>query len=243
MSAGDPVRTLLRRWRRAPSKHDLQLGWWLEHWEPALRRGELSPPDALELIGEAEVASTYLARRHQQARAEVRRVLSEAAIEDPGFFDGKVVVDIGPGPLGFPDACPARVSIGVDPLADRYAEHGLLLPGSDAIYLATGGEHIPLVRGSADVVLARNSLDYADDPDGVIAEARRILAPGGTFILLFDLGNEPSAGQPNALTVEHVRSRLAGMTVVHEHRWDRPFARGVQRAVLVGRSPQAPGGA
>ena len=102
---------------------------------------------------------------------------------DSGFFAGKVVVDIGPGPLGFPDACPARISIGVDPLAARYAEHGLLLPDSPAVYLSAGAERMPLLTAGADVVLARDSLDYVEDPEAVIREARRILRPGGTLIL------------------------------------------------------------
>ena len=221
---------------RSESKDDSQLRWWLEQWHPVLVQGGLNPPDALALLGESEPAPTYLGRRWQQARAEVRRVMGEAAIDDPRFFTEKVVVDIGPGPLGFPDACPARVSIGVDPLADRYRAHGLLLPQSPAIYLATGGEGIPLLSRSVDVVLARNSLDYADDPGAMIAEARRILAPGGTLILLFDLGNVPTVGQPNALTADWVQARLGSMAIERSHQWDRPFARGTRRAVLVARA-------
>src|SRR4051794_10727650 len=155
---------LRRRLRAAVSaKGEAEIGWWLTHWEPAIRAGGFSPPDAAEILGE-EPAETYEGRRWQQARAEVRRVLREAAIDDPDFFAGKVVVDVGPGPLGFPDACPARVSIGVEPLAQRYADAGLLLPDSKALYLAVGAEDIPLLDGSVDVVVARNSLDHVEDP-------------------------------------------------------------------------------
>jgi hypothetical protein len=36
----------------------------------------------------------------------VRRVLRAAIIEDPSFFNEKVVVDRGPGALGFPRVLP-----------------------------------------------------------------------------------------------------------------------------------------
>jgi SAM-dependent methyltransferase len=232
------TRLALRQRFRDPVavKNAAQLRWWLEHWDPVLRSGALNPGDALSLLGEREVAPTYVGRRWQQARAEVVRVMNEAAIDASGFFDGKVVVDIGPGPLGFPDACPARVSIGVDPLAAQFAEHGLLLPASPALYLSTGAEHIPLLGASADVVLARNSLDYVDDPEQVLREARRILRPGGTLIVLFDVDSVPSPGEPHVLTVSRVRTALGGMDIVHEHSWDESFGHDGHRVILVGRS-------
>ena len=226
----DPVRV----------KNDAQLRWWLEQWHPVLQDGGFNPGDVLELLDGEAPAPTYLGRRWQQARAEVIRVRREAAIEDPEFFEGKVVVDIGPGPLGFPDACPARVSIGVDPLAARFAERGLLLPDSRAVYLPAGGEQIPLLSRTVDVVLARNSLDFVDDPDQVLLEAQRILRPGGTLIALFDVDSKPSLAEPHVLTIERVRGTLDAMTVVREHSWDQPFGHDGHRVVLVARKEGAP---
>jgi SAM-dependent methyltransferase len=194
-----------------------------------------SPGDALDFLEGEQAESDYVGRRWQQARAEVRRVLREAAIGDDHFFDGRVVVDIGPGPLGFPDACPARVSIGVEPLAEQYAEHGLLLPGSPALYLPIGAEHVPLASQSVDVVVARNSLDHVDDPDQVLREARRLLRPGGTLILTFDIDHTPTATEPHALNVEHVRSVLSGLTVVREQRLENPHGHDGHAAILVAR--------
>jgi SAM-dependent methyltransferase len=219
-------------------KNAAQLRWWLDEWDPVIRSGGHQPGDALELLGEGEPAHDYLGRRWQQARAEVVRVAREADLGDIGFFAGKVVVDIGPGPLGFPDACPARVSIGVDPLAARYAEHGLLLPDSPAVYLSAGAERMPLLTASADVVLARDSLDYVDDPEAVIREARRILCPGGTLILLFDVDSVPSPGEPHTLTVARVRAGLAGMDIVREHHREDPFGHDGHSVVLVARAPE-----
>jgi len=218
-------------------KHDAQLRWWLEQWDPVIRGGGLKPGDALDFLHGEEIDSTYLGRRWQLARSQVRRVLSEAAIEDERFFEDKVVVEVGPGPIGFPDACPARVSIGVDPLAERYARHELLLPNTPAIYITAGAEQIPLLSSSADVVVMRNTLDYVDDPEQALTEARRLLGPGGKLITLFDIGHTPSPSQPNALTVERVRTVLPGMQLVRENHWDEPFGHDGHRVIVVFEGP------
>jgi SAM-dependent methyltransferase len=219
---GDPVRV----------KDEAQLRWWLEQWDPVIRGGGLNPSDALSFLDEDEIEETYLGRRWQLARSQVRRVAQEAAIDERLFY-GKVVVELGPGPLGFPDACPARISIGIDPLAERYAQHDLLLPGSRALYLSSRAERCPLLSASADVVLARDTLDYVDDPEQVLAESQRILGPGGTLIVLFDVDHVPNATQPNALTIERVRGALRGMAIARQHEWDQPFGSDGHRAILV----------
>ena len=229
------ARLRLRQRFRDPvaAKHDAQLRWWLEEWNPEIRAGGLNPGDTLAFLDTDAVAPTYWGRRWQIAQAQVVRVLSEAGIDDPGYFDGKVVVEVGPGPLGFPDACPARVSVGVDPLAERFAAHDLLLPDSPAVYLCAGAERVPLLSASADVVLARNTLDYVDDPERALNEFQRILRPGGRLIVLFDVGHVPSISQPNALTVERVRAGIHGMTIVGERSWEEPFGIDGHRVALV----------
>ena len=239
MSPGLRARLRLRQRFRDPIavKHAAELRWWLEEWEPVLRGGGFHPGDALDLLDGEEPAPTYTGRRWQQARAEVRRVLREAGIADERFFDGKVVVDIGPGPLGFPDACPARVSIGIDPLAERFRAAGLLIERSGAIYLTGGAERIPLVSGTVDVVVARNSLDHVDDPDAVLREARRLLRPGGTLILNFDVGHAPTEAEPHTLTQEAIRAALAGMTIEREQTSARAHGHGGEVVVIVATRP------
>jgi SAM-dependent methyltransferase len=196
---------------------DAELRWWLESWDPVIRDGGFNPGDVQEFLDPGEAtADTYEGRRWQIARAEVRRVLSEAAIEDPEFFEGKVVMDIGPGPLGFPDACGAAVSIGIEPLAERFAAAGLLIPDSRAVYLAMGAEQIPLVSETVDVALSRNSLDHVRDPDAVVREARRLLRPAGTFILNVDLDHPPTATEPHTFSEERVRELLNEFAIERE---------------------------
>jgi SAM-dependent methyltransferase len=214
-------------------KHDAELRWWLEQWDPVLRAGGFNPGDAPAYLDDEPVADSYVGRRWQQARAEVRRIVHEAALGDEGFFEGKTVVDIGPGPLGFPDACPARISIGIEPLAERYAEAGLLLANSRAIYLPVGAEAIPLLSGSVDVVLARNSLDHVDDPDSVLEESVRVLAPGGALILEFDVGHPPTATEPHTLSLDRVRAAVRDLSIIRQELTGESFGAGAQRAILI----------
>ena len=180
-----------------------ELRFWIEDWDPALRRGDLWGPDTLALCGDAEVA----------------RVLAEAGIEDPGFFDGGTVVDVGPGPVGFPDACPAALSVGVDPLADAYAAAGLLLE-SPAVYLSVPAERIPLLSGSVDAVVARNSLDHVSDPAAVIAEAWRLLRPGGHLILNVDVDHPATPSEPHEIGLPELRRWLERFEIVSEREWE-----------------------
>jgi SAM-dependent methyltransferase len=236
LHAGRRLSRLLRS--RDSVKAYEELRWWLTEWDPGIRAGGFNPGDVLELLGDEPVAGTYEGRRWQIARAEVVRVLREAAIEDPTFFDAKVVLDIGSGPLGFPDACPARVSLSVDPLHDRYAKSGLLLGGSPAIYLSVGAERIPLLSSSVDVVVARNALDHVDEPRAVLAEVQRLLRAGGTFIANFDVDHTPTTTEPHRLSLEMVKRALRAMTIEHEDVWER--SHGFDGHAVVLRARKAP---
>lgn len=226
-----------QRFRSATAiKGDAEIAWWVSEWDPIIRAGGFNPADVPDLLDGEPAADSYDGRRWQIARAEVRRVLREAAVDGPSFFDGKVVLDIGPGPLGFPDACPARVSIGIEPLAQRFADAGLLLD-SHAVYLPVRAESVPLVSGTVDVVVARNSLDHVDDPQAVIGEARRLLRPGGTLILNFDVDHTPTETEPHALAADEVRSWLEPMSLLHDEVWDRAHGHDGHAVVLVARQP------
>lgn len=222
---------------RPPSdaKGDSELRWWLEHWDPVLRQGGLFGVDTLALSGDENVAASYEGRRWQQARGELRRVLREAAIEDPDFFRGKVVLDIGSGPLGFPDACSEQaVCISVDPLAERYAQAGLLLD-SAAVYLSVGAERTGLRSASVDVVVSRNNLDHVEDPRAVVEEVKRLLRPGGVLILNVDVGQRPSVTEPHVLSLERLREWLAPLRIERELVWDEAHGDDGRAVVILAR--------
>jgi SAM-dependent methyltransferase len=202
------VRRFLRG-KPAGGDADAELRFWIEQWEPQVR-----------------------ADRWAAAHAQVERVLSEAGIDDPDFFAGRVVLEIGPGPVGFPDACGARVALAVEPLAPRLDAAGLLLD-SDAVYLAIGAETIPLLDGSVDVVVARNSLDHVGDPVAVMSEVVRVLSPGGTLILNVDIEGEPTAEEPHAFSADDVRRLVHALRVEREHVIDEPHGHQGRQLVIV----------
>ena len=222
------------RYGRPATKQEAELWWWRTTWDPVIRAGGLWGPDTLELSGDPEVAPTYEGRRWQQARAEVRRVMREAGVDDPGFFAGKVVLDVGPGLVGFPDACPAAVSLAVEPLARSFAPHGLLL-ASRAVYLSVPAEDLPLVDESTDVVVSRNSLDHVEDPPLAVGEIGRVLRPGGAFILDVDIGQTPTLTEPQPLTLPLLRELLeaSALHIVREDHWDHPHGGDGHAVVLV----------
>jgi SAM-dependent methyltransferase len=209
------------------------LAWWLEEWDPVVRAGGFNPGDVPAFIPGEDVEETYEGRRRQIARAEVRRVAAEAGSTEDELFAERVVVDVGPGPLGFPDACPARVSIGVEPLAERFREHGLLLDDSHAVYLAAGAESIPLVSASVDVVVTRNSLDHVTSPAEVTAEVARILRPGGTLLVSVDVDHPATATEPHSLTLDGVRELLAAFEIEREDVRDEAHGGGGGRRVAI----------
>ena len=204
-----------------------------------MRAGGFNPGDVPAFIPGEEVAESYDGRRRQIARAEVRRVAAEAGVTEDELFAGKVVVDVGPGPLGFPDACPARLSIGVEPLAERFREHGLLLDG-DALYLAVGAEAIPLVSGSVDVVVCRNSLDHVTSPSAAMTEVRRILRPGGTLVLSVDVDHPATPTEPHSLTLDDVHALVEPLAIEREELRDEAHGGGGGRRVsMVARAVQS----
>ena len=71
-------------------------------------------------------------------------------------------------------------------------------------------------------MVARNSLDHVDDPHAVLREAQRLLRPGGTLILNFDVGHAPTATEPHELTRETVGAALQQMTIARERRLRAP---------------------
>ena len=226
------LRSFLRRLKRRGGDPDEELRFWIEQWDAHIRSGSLFSPRGLELIGEREVADSYEGRRWQEARAQVRRVLEEAEIDDPDFFSGRVVLEIGPGPVGLPDACGAKVALAVEPLAPRLEAAGLLLE-SDAVYLATGAEAIPLLDASVDVVVARNSLDHVVDPRAVLSEVVRVLRPGGTLILNVDIEGEPTAEEPHAFSADDVHRLLHPLRVQHERSIAEPHGHKGRQLVTV----------
>jgi len=98
---------------------------------------------------------------------------------------------LGVGTLGFLQESPLR--IGVDPLPPPPLTCGDSLRSTitalrRSVRLVTAqGERTPFRDVSFDLVICSNVLDHVRDPQAVVAEARRVLRPGGYFYLVVDV--------------------------------------------------------
>jgi SAM-dependent methyltransferase len=105
---------------------------------------------------------------------------------DFSLFEGKIVCEIGAGPLGMIYFADAKARIAVDPLIRFYEELGLLSveDDQDVRLIEAGGEAIPEVEDDCvDVVICYNVLDHVHAPERVLREARRILRADGLLYL------------------------------------------------------------
>jgi SAM-dependent methyltransferase len=97
-----------------------------------------------------------------------------------GSWDGKMVVDIGcgPGNLYATVGGSPTVLIGVDisPGALKMAEEVGYIP------LLADAHHLPLADGCADLVVANATIHHCDDMAKVLAEAARLVKPGGLLV-------------------------------------------------------------
>jgi len=90
----------------------------------------------------------------------------------------------------------AAERVGLDPLAAEY-----LRIGADKHrmrYVAAPSEKMPFPDGHFDFVFSFNSLDHVEDVDATIAEIKRVVRPGGYFLLLTDVNHDPTPYEPQS---------------------------------------------
>jgi SAM-dependent methyltransferase len=179
-------------------------------------------------FGHVPWARDYLQGCHRTAAFRTRWLAAT------GRWDGRIVVDIGCGPgnvyatLG---GNPALL-IGVD-VAD-----GALQIARELGYvpLLADAQALPLVSGFADIVAVNATLHHCDDMTVALAEAARLVKPGG--ILIVD--HDPQ------LTAWHFKgvARLAWNLRVYPYRWTKKGfhrSRSEQSMALQGEVHHQPG--
>ena len=133
------------------------------------------------------------------------------------FFAGKRFLDIGCGPRGSLEwADMAAERVGLDPLADDYRSFGT--ERHAMTYVSSPAERMPFPDASFDVVATCNSLDHVDDLDATIAEIKRVSAPGGTLLLITEVGHQPTPTEPLTFGFEVLDLFAPEFTV--DERWD-----------------------
>lgn len=153
---------------------------------------------------------------------------------------GARLVDLGCGAGLLAPHVPAGyehhgVDLGEAALAQA-AEHGLITHRADVTA-------VPLEDGCADVVVAGELLEHVPDVEGVVAEAVRLLRPGGTVVL-----DTIAPGWWAELSLVRIGERLPGgppprihdpALFVAPERLRRAFALGGVRLTLRGLRPSA----
>lgn len=100
------------------------------------------------------------------------------------FVRGKHVLDVacGEGYGSHLLSASAASVTGVD-LSSEAIEHARRKYGDKATFILGNCLDIPITDASVDVVVSFETLEHIGDHDGMIAEIRRVLRPGGTLII------------------------------------------------------------
>jgi arsenite methyltransferase len=130
------------------------------------------------------VEAVYLTQDVVEQRREVLRLLAPAA--------GERVLDIGSGPGLLAGELAAAVGptgrvCGVDVSADMLAlarARDLPTGWAPVEYLTAGAERLPYPDDTFDLAVSTQVLEYVPDVPAALAEAYRVLRPGGRLLLL-----------------------------------------------------------
>ena len=134
-------------------------------------------------------------------------------------FRGKRILDIGCGPKGTLEwADMASERIGLDPLVDQYRMLGI--DRHKAKYVKAHSEAIPYPDGYFDVVACFNALDHVDDIHKTIAEIKRVVAPGGLFLLAVDVNHTPTLAEPVTIPWNILDEFRPELDPVYEQRYE-----------------------
>ncbi|MGB6582963.1 MAG: methyltransferase domain-containing protein [Streptosporangiaceae bacterium] len=118
-----------------------------------------------------------LDRARRQARmlaGMLRDVTGPAVIIDLGCGDGSALAIAA-------EHNPAHRFAGIDWSGDALRQ--AQAAGLTVMRASVSGESLPVADGAADVVIMSELIEHLVDPDGAVAEARRILRPGGSLLL------------------------------------------------------------
>jgi ubiquinone/menaquinone biosynthesis C-methylase UbiE len=142
---------------------------------------------------------------------------------DRRFYSGKAVLDVGCGPRGSLEwADMAATRIGLDPLVESYRELGI--ERHAMTYVGAPAEEMPFADDSFDVVVSFNSLDHVDDLHRAVQEIKRVVRPGGLFLLLTEVGHPPADAEPQSFSWTIVESFAPELDPVEVRSFERSGA-------------------
>jgi ubiquinone/menaquinone biosynthesis C-methylase UbiE/DNA-binding transcriptional ArsR family regulator len=142
---------------------------------------------------------------------------------DIGAGDGTMIELLAPHATALSCIDPAPVMVAAT--CNRIAELGL---SSRCRAIEAAAEALPLADASQDTVLFLQSLHYVEDPGKALAEAQRVLAPGGRLLVLTLVAHE----HPDSERYGH---RHRGFRAEELRRW----CRGVNELAVYELAPEA----
>ena len=83
-------------------------------------------------------------------------------------------------------------------------------------YVQGGAEQIPFPDDYFDIISSFNSLDHVDDLTKSISEIKRVLKPGGKFLLISDIHSYPTICEPSAFQWDVVHRFSPEFRVIKE---------------------------
>jgi SAM-dependent methyltransferase len=153
--------------------------------------------------------------------------LSELALEIADVSPGDRVLDLACG-VGEPAIQIARAvgdggfAIGMDSARGMLEAARRRAPAQQLALCRARMETLPFATASFDAVVCRFGIEHAREPSAVLAEARRVLAPGGSLTLLLW---SPTRDDPTRASVQSAIEALFGDAAEADPallRWGRP---------------------
>lgn len=133
----------------------------------------------------------------------------------PADYQDRSVLDIGCGPRGSLEwAEMTALRVGLDPLAGHYLKMGA--SEHKMTYVCAGSEQIPFPDGTFDFVCSFNSIDHVASLDETSREIRRVLKPGGLFLLIVDVHDYPTLTEPQAIGWDFIQTYFPDFKILEK---------------------------
>lgn len=137
-------------------------------------------------VAPAQRLYARLAADYDRRWARYVRATTSLALDHLPLRPGLRVVDVGCGTgvllERVLDREPSATCVGIDVTPEMLAVAVQRL-GRRATFVRGSATQLPLPDRSADVVVSTNALHYLADPARLVAEARRVLVPGGLLVV------------------------------------------------------------